>query len=430
LLISSSQTSALPPVVPRPNPPPPSSLTKKPPPHEIPETNLTLLHPRLTDLRLHSSTPHSISLAALTAFTNPTPYSANVPYLSIDFLSRGHRLGAVVVQNTSLQTGENEDIGVLGVYDPLNQNHSNREAGAGEKARNEGRALLGKFISGGGEDLIIGARGSRRSFAPEGSPAARNESSMAAALGRVLEKFGTFEIKIPKGLLKIGTADDDNDDNDDDGLHFIQDATFHLFSSTATFVLLNPLPHDSITITKLNATALYPRAVDDGDGDDDGDDDDDDDGKKKKKKRPKQPPPRHDPDDDDPWLATPSPTSPFTTTSITTTRDSNPKQPKTTLHPIAHILYDLPLTIPARPKPPKTPPTPPGDGDGESPGWETPRLPVDWSLGSVGYEAVRKALGGSLKVGARAAIDVEIGRFREENIVFERSGGIGAKVRL
>jgi hypothetical protein len=43
---------------------------------------------------------------------------------------------------------------------------------------------------------------------------------------------------------------------------------------------------------------------------------------------------------------------------------------------------------------------------------------------------VRKALGGSLKVGARAAIDVEIGRFREENIVFERSGGIGAKVRL
>jgi hypothetical protein len=304
------------------------------------------------------------------------------------------------------------------VYDPLRQEDSKREDKVGEKARNEGRALLGKFISGGGDDLIIGVRGSRRAFAPEGSPAARNESSMAMALGRVLENFGTFEVKIPKGLFKIGAADDDDDDNDDedDGLHFIQDATFHLFSSTATFVLLNPLPHDSITITRLNATALYPREVDDGDGD--GDDDGGDGGDGGKKKKPHNPP--HNPDDDDPWLIpAPSPT--------TNPGDEPPKPPKTTLHPIAHILYDSPLTIP--PRPPNTPSD--GDDDDEDrPGWETPRLPVEWSLGSVGYEAVRKALGGSLKVGARAEIDVALGRFREEGVVFERGGGIGARVRL
>jgi hypothetical protein len=360
-------------------------------------------------------------LAALTAFTNPTPYSANVPYLSIDFLSRNNRLGSVIVRNTSVQTGENEGVSVFGVYDPLHQENSKQGGEAGEKARDEGRALLGKFISGGGDGLVIGVRGSRRSFVPEGSPAANNDSCMAAALGRVLENFGTFEVKIPKGLFKIGAADEDDDgDDDDDGLHFIQDATFHLFSSTATFVLLNPLPHDSITITRLNATALYPRAVDDGDGDGDGDDDDDDggDGRKKKPTRP----PHHDPDDDDPWLAQ-------SATATISSDSEQPKPPKMTLHPIARIFYDSPLTIPPRPKDPL--PSPPSDGDDEDrPGWETPRLPVEWSLGSVGYEAVRKALGGSLKVGARAEIDVAVGRFREEGIVFEREGGIGAKVRL
>src|SRR5579871_2787596 len=30
----------------------------------------------------------------------------------------------------------------------------------------------------------------------------------------------------------------------------------------------------------------------------------------------------------------------------------------------------------------------------------TPRLPVDWSLGSVGYEAIKKALGGTLRLRA------------------------------
>ncbi len=77
--------------------------------------------------------------------------------------------------------------------------------------------------------------------------------------------------------------------------------------------------------------------------------------------------------------------------------------------PIGTILYDLPFAVP------------PGIS-------ETPRLPVDWSLDSVGYEAVKSALGGHLKLDTRANVGVRIDRFQEE-IWFE-ARGIGSKVRL
>jgi len=77
---------------------------------------------------------------------------------------------------------------------------------------------------------------------------------------------------------------------------------------------------------------------------------------------------------------------------------------------VGHIEYDIPFKVP----PGKT--------------ITTPRLPVDWSLGSVGYDAVKNALGGSLKLAARATVGVRLGRW-EERIWFQGKG-IGAKIRL
>lgn len=59
---------------------------------------------------------------------------------------------------------------------------------------------------------------------------------------------------------------------------------------------------------------------------------------------------------------------------------------------------------------------------------QTPKLPVSWSLDSVGYEAVRKALGGTLKLSTRATIGVQVGHFLEE--VWYEGEGIGARVRI
>ena len=81
---------------------------------------------------------------------------------------------------------------------------------------------------------------------------------------------------------------------------------------------------------------------------------------------------------------------------------------------VGEIKYDLPFAVP------------PVDKDGN--GITSPRLPVDWSLGSVGYEAVKNALGGTLKLEAVANVTVRLGKFTET--VWFRGKGIGASVRL
>jgi hypothetical protein len=77
--------------------------------------------------------------------------------------------------------------------------------------------------------------------------------------------------------------------------------------------------------------------------------------------------------------------------------------------PVGTIHYDLPFVVP------------PGVS-------QSPRLPVDMDLGSVGYEAVRQALGGSLKLDAKAVIGVRLGEY--STILTYQGKGIGARVRI
>lgn len=77
--------------------------------------------------------------------------------------------------------------------------------------------------------------------------------------------------------------------------------------------------------------------------------------------------------------------------------------------PIGRVVYDLPFKVP------------PGAST-------TPHLPVDWTLDGVGFEAVKKALGGDLKLDAEAEVGIRVGAW-EERIWF-RGRGVGATVRL
>lgn len=79
------------------------------------------------------------------------------------------------------------------------------------------------------------------------------------------------------------------------------------------------------------------------------------------------------------------------------------------VEPIGTIQYDLPF------------PVPPGIS-------ETPRLPVHWSLESVGYDAIKAALGGDLKLDTKAFVGLRIDKF-EETVWFV-GRGIGSKVTL
>lgn len=77
--------------------------------------------------------------------------------------------------------------------------------------------------------------------------------------------------------------------------------------------------------------------------------------------------------------------------------------------PVGSIINDLPFAAP------------PGDS-------QTPRLPVTWSLGSVGYDALRNAVGGTLKLDAYADVSVRLGNWQED--LWYRGKGIGARVQL
>lgn len=55
-------------------------------------------------------------------------------------------------------------------------------------------------------------------------------------------------------------------------------------------------------------------------------------------------------------------------------------------------------------------------------------MPVEWDVGGVGYEAFREAVGGRLKLDARAEVGVGVGRWGER--VWFQGRGIGAGVRL
>ncbi|KAF4979537.1 hypothetical protein FZEAL_4305 [Fusarium zealandicum] len=59
---------------------------------------------------------------------------------------------------------------------------------------------------------------------------------------------------------------------------------------------------------------------------------------------------------------------------------------------------------------------------------QTPRLPVEWSPGHVGYDKLRQALGGSLKLDAIADVTIRLGSWVEELHYIGK--GIGAKVSL
>ncbi|KAF2178081.1 hypothetical protein K469DRAFT_600569 [Zopfia rhizophila CBS 207.26] len=272
------------------------------------------LSPKIGNLTILDTSRTSITLGALVSFTNPTKYSATVPYFSINLLVNDTILGQATAEDIVVNPGNNTNIRVTAVYDPFTN--------SGEKGKEIGKELLSQYISGFNTSLTLQTHNGTVPTQP--------------SLGFVLSHFpitlSTPHLRTPK------TPDDgDEDDNNSTSPHFIRQATMHLLTSTAIFTLSSPLSSTTLYLTYLNATAFYEG------------------------------------------------------------------------NPAGKIQYNLPFAVP------------PGLS-------ETPRLPVDWSLGGVGYEAIKKALGGTLKLSAYADVGVRIGEWRER--VWFKGGAIGAKVRL
>lgn len=255
-----------------------------------------------------------MTFSALVNVSNPTPYSASIPYVNVHFFKNDSLLGNATLRNVNITTGQNRNIPVTATWAP---------SAAGNDARKVGVDLLSEYISGFNTTMTV----------------RMHEKSVPACpiLGRSLSNIN-ITAAIPR--LTTPSRHHHHDDDDDDGKKpdFIRDATFHLFTSTASFTLLSPLQYDTVYVCSINATAF--------------------------------------------WNHT---------------------------ERVGEILYHYPFAAP------------PGAS-------LTPRLPVDWSVGSVGYDKVLGALGGQLKLDARANVTVRVGAYEET--VWYVGHGIGASVRL
>lgn len=269
------------------------------------------LLPKVGELKVSSTGKHSINLQARVNFTNPTEYSADVGYVNVHILNNGSLIGDATARNIKVSPGNNSNILVEATWDPTTF--------GGDKSAEIGRDLLSMYISGWNTTLTFQTH--------EGSFAHQPK------LGKALSNF---PITIP--TPRMSNSGTDNDDDKEGKPHFIDDATFHLFSSTAQFTLLSPLQYSSIYIEDINATAFYNHS-----------------------------------------------------------------------EPVGHIIHNLPFKVP------------PGTS-------LSPKLPVDWSLDSVGYEAVKNALGGTLKLDAKATVGIRLGQWSET--VWYVGSGIGAHIRL
>lgn len=92
--------------------------------------NLTIIDTTLT----------SITIGALVNLTNPTNYSATVPYVNINVLINDTIVGQAIGEDITVHPGNNTNIAVKIVWDPFT--HS------GDKGRAIGSEFLSKYVSG------------------------------------------------------------------------------------------------------------------------------------------------------------------------------------------------------------------------------------------------------------------------------------------
>ncbi|KAI3340267.1 hypothetical protein F4824DRAFT_452665 [Ustulina deusta] len=272
----------------------------------LPNGAIGAINPKIGSIRLVDSSPDSLTLQALVNVTNPTAYTAYVPFVNVHLVTNDTVLGDGTIQNVDIRAGINTNLLVTATWSPAKKDTHSRKIG---------RDLISQYLSGFNTSITVKPH---LNTIP-------GQRLLCKALSRFNATFAVPRLSLPG-------------DSPDENSHFIRDASFHFLSSTATFTLVSPLKFDTLYLDFVNATALYNHT-----------------------------------------------------------------------EPIGRILYDLPFAAP------------PGIS-------ETPRLPVEWSIGSVGYDAVRKAIGGKLELDASAIVDARLGNWKES--LWYQGKGIGASVHL
>lgn len=98
------------------------------------------LNPRVVSLQLGTTTESSLLVSTKLNFTNPTEYSATIPFVDTLMLYNGTAIAHIIAHNISVVPGNNTNVSVDFAWNPL-------EFG-GMEGVEAGRALLSSYISG------------------------------------------------------------------------------------------------------------------------------------------------------------------------------------------------------------------------------------------------------------------------------------------
>ena len=268
--------------------------------------------PEVSIIKVTNTTSTTLSFDALVNVTNPTLYSAHIPFISVHIENNGTTIGEVHAKKLDIRQGRNTNLAVSANWNP--------EMG-GKEGRQRGRDVISQYLSGFNTSFTV-----------------RTHRGTIPTLPFLGEALAQLNITLPAPRIACSDGAGNDKENNSERPCFIRDATFHLLSSTATFTLVSPLRDTTIFIDNVDATALYNHS-----------------------------------------------------------------------EPLGRIRYYLPFAAP------------PGAST-------TPKLPVEWSFDSIGYGKLRDALGGRMKVDAKADVGVRIGQWTER--VWYIGKGIGASVRL
>lgn len=98
------------------------------------------LDPKIESLKITETTKSSVSILAKLNFTNPTRYSAYIPFIDFLLAYNDTVVGHVTGRDISVLPGNNTGVEVYGQWNP--------EDASGKKGIDAGREMLSEYVSG------------------------------------------------------------------------------------------------------------------------------------------------------------------------------------------------------------------------------------------------------------------------------------------
>ena len=95
---------------------------------------------QIGQLALSQTTKSSVSLTAMVSFTNPTNYSASLPYADVNLSWNHTLLGHATVKDIDIHPGRNTNVGLQAVWNPQHQ--------SGSTGVECSRELISRYVSG------------------------------------------------------------------------------------------------------------------------------------------------------------------------------------------------------------------------------------------------------------------------------------------